>query len=157
MKNEARRVFLKASVSGAALGVMMSSGLLIPRISLGKSLTNAFESKELEVILKELYDTSSTEPSDSVSIIAPGIAENGTVVPVTVRSTLSNIKSISIIAEKNPRPLVAIYEMTNGMEGHLGTRIKLGKTQDVWAVVQSDGKLFTAKTQVKVTIGGCGG
>ncbi|MCB1874458.1 MAG: thiosulfate oxidation carrier protein SoxY, partial [Chromatiales bacterium] len=37
------------------------------------------------------------------------------------------------------------------------TRIKMGKTGDVVAVVKSGGKLYSARKSVKVTIGGCGG
>jgi sulfur-oxidizing protein SoxY len=33
----------------------------------------------------------------------------------------------------------------------------MGKTGNVLAVVKADGKLYSAKKQVKVTIGGCGG
>jgi sulfur-oxidizing protein SoxY len=33
----------------------------------------------------------------------------------------------------------------------------MGKTADVIAVVKANGKLYSAKKQVKVTIGGCGG
>ena len=37
-------------------------------------------------------------------------------------------------------------------------RIRLAQTQNIVAVAEmSDGKLFTAKQEVKVTIGGCGG
>jgi sulfur-oxidizing protein SoxY len=33
----------------------------------------------------------------------------------------------------------------------------MGKTANVIAVVKSGGKLYSAKKEVKVTIGGCGG
>jgi sulfur-oxidizing protein SoxY len=37
-------------------------------------------------------------------------------------------------------------------------RMRLAQTQTIVAVAEmSDGKLFTAKREVKVTIGGCGG
>jgi len=40
----------------------------------------------------------------------------------------------------------------------VGANIRLGETTDVRAVVeQSDGTLLTAKQEVKVTVGGCGG
>jgi len=42
-------------------------------------------------------------------------------------------------------------------EGYISMRIKMGKTSDVMAVVNSGGKLFEARKEVKVTIGGCGG
>ncbi|AKH21951.1 hypothetical protein AAY24_00275 [Sedimenticola thiotaurini] len=136
---------------------MVASGLLVPTISHGKSIANAFEFRTVDEVLNELFETTTTTPSDEVTVVAPDIAENGTVVPVTIRTKLANIQSITIIAEKNPYPLAASFQMSNQTAGHIATRIKLGKTQDVWAVVSADGKLFTGKKQVKVTVGGCGG
>ena len=37
----------------------------------------------------------------------------------------------------------------------IGTRVKMGKTSNVIAAVKSDGKVYTASKEVKVTIGGC--
>ena len=42
-------------------------------------------------------------------------------------------------------------------EPKIGTRIKMGKTSMVIAAVKSDGKIYSASKEVKVTIGGCGG
>ncbi len=39
----------------------------------------------------------------------------------------------------------------------MSTRIKMGKTSEVHAVVKAGGKLYSATKEVKVTIGGCGG
>jgi sulfur-oxidizing protein SoxY len=36
-------------------------------------------------------------------------------------------------------------------------RIKMGATGDVIAVVKAGGKMLSAKKEVKVTVGGCGG
>jgi sulfur-oxidizing protein SoxY len=90
-------------------------------------------------------------------LIAPDFAENGAVVPVTVSSTLSNVEAISIIASNNPSPLTSTYVLTSASVPFVSTRIKLGKTSNVMAVVKADGKLYSASKEVKVTIGGCGG
>ena len=42
-------------------------------------------------------------------------------------------------------------------EGYESTRIKMGKTSKVIAVVKAGGKVYSASKDVKVTIGGCGG
>ena len=157
MINDTRRKFLKVTVSGTAISALTISGLTLPSLVIAKSISKAFESDSLEKVLNELFESSKTIESDQISIIAPSIVENVSVVPVTIRSDLQNIQSISVIAEKNPNPLVANYEFDAGVAGHVSTRIKLGKTQDVWAVVKSNGNLYTAKTEVKVTVGGCGG
>ena len=38
-----------------------------------------------------------------------------------------------------------------------GGRVEVDATSDVTAVVKAGGKLYSAKKEVKVTIGGCGG
>jgi sulfur-oxidizing protein SoxY len=78
-------------------------------------------------------------------------------VPVTITTSIADAESISIIASNNPVPLVANFILGKGAAGFASTRIKMGKTGDVIAVVKAGGKLHSAKKEVKVTIGGCGG
>jgi len=99
----------------------------------------------------------STSPSDAIKIKAPDIAENGAVVPVTVSTTLADVTSISILASANPSPLAASFDLGAGAAGFVSTRIKMGKTGDIVAVVKSGGSLHSNRKGVKVTIGGCGG
>jgi len=94
--------------------------------------------------------------SKDIAITAPDIAENGAVVPIAVTSKIPNTQSISIVAEKNPFPLAATFDLSGGSEGYVSTRIKMGQTSNVHVVVKADGKLYTAVKEVKVTIGGCG-
>ena len=91
-----------------------------------------------------------------VVVKTPDIAENGAVVPVEVLTTLPNVESIAILAEKNPTPLIARYTLTD-FDGMLTTRIKMRESAKVRAIVKADGKLYTAAKEVKITIGGCGG
>jgi sulfur-oxidizing protein SoxY len=93
---------------------------------------------------------------ESKALTAPDIAENGALVPVAVTSRIPNTQQISIVAEKNPFPLAATFEIANGAEGYVRTDLKMGQTSDIWAVVKADGKFYVAKTEVKITVGGCG-
>jgi len=77
-------------------------------------------------------------------------------VPIAVTSKIPGTQQISIVAEKNPFPLAATFDVINGGEGYVSTRIKMGQTSDVWAVVKADGKFYAAKKEVKITVGGCG-
>jgi sulfur-oxidizing protein SoxY len=97
------------------------------------------------------------EASTDIKLSAPPIAENGAVVPVTIKTTISGAESIALIAPNNPVPLVANFILDKGAPGYAATRIKMGKTGDVVAIVKAGDKLFSAKKEVKVTIGGCGG
>jgi sulfur-oxidizing protein SoxY len=114
-----------------------------------------FESKAVGDALKSIGAANLIESKD-ISITAPDIAENGAVVPVAITSKIPNTQSIAIIAEKNPFPLAASFDIANGAEPYASVRIKLGETANVRAVVKADGKFYTAAKEVKVTVGGCG-
>lgn len=98
-----------------------------------------------------------------ITLKAPELAENGTVVPVAIKSANvpanTHIKEIAFYSANNTQCPIASYKLTPAMysEG-LGTRIKLAKTTDLYAVAQlDDGRLISGERKVKVTIGGCGG
>ena len=152
-----RRVFLKGTLASSAVAVAVGAGLLSPRKVLAAWPANAFEAKSIQEALKGSLGSDLTEPTDDIEIKAPEIAENGAVVPVTVSTKLANPESITIIAEGNQTPLAATFMLTPNTTGMVATRIKMGKTSNVIAVGRSGGKLYSARKELKVTIGGCGG
>lgn len=152
-----RRLFLKGSVAAGAVGVAVTAGLLTPQAVLAAWPEGAFTAKTVSDAEKALLGTDATTESADINVKAPDIAENGAVVPVTVETTIDGVESISIIASENPSPLVASFIMGEGAEGYCGTRIKMGKTGDVIALVKAGDTVYSAKKNVKVTIGGCGG
>lgn len=115
----------------------------------------AFEARTLADALKALGAADAAESKDVV-IKTPDIAEDGAIVPIEVTSRIANTRTIAILVDKNPFPLVASYDFANGAEGFVSTRIKMGETSRVRALVTAGGKLYTASRDVKVTIGGCG-
>lgn len=152
-----RRTLLKGSLGVSAIGVAVTAGLLTPGAVLASWPKAAFEAKDTNSALTDLLGSDATEASDKVKIKAPDIAENGAVVPVTVESDVEGAKSISIMAAGNGTPLVASFELGENAVPFVSTRIKMAKTADVVAVVQTDSGLLSAAKAVKVTIGGCGG
>jgi len=155
--NMKRRTFLKGSVAVGAVSAAVSAGLLTPRMVLAAWPSAAFEAKSVDGALDALMGSHQLEGSNKISIRAPDIAENGAVVPVSVTADIASVESISIIAEKNASPLTASFVLGAGTEAFVSTRIKMGKTSSVIAVVKADGKLYSTGKEVKVTIGGCGG
>jgi sulfur-oxidizing protein SoxY len=95
--------------------------------------------------------------SPGVTLTAPEIAENGNTVPVGVDAP--GAVSIMILAAGNPTPAVATFIFGELAGAHMAsTRIRLSKTQDVIAIAKMpDGSFVRASSEVKVTIGGCGG
>jgi len=57
----------------------------------------------------------------------------------------------------DPNTLAAVFEIPAGTEPAISTRVKMGQTSNVYAVVKADGKYYAASKEVKVTLGGCGG
>ena len=152
-----RRIFLKGSLATGAVGMAVSTGLLAPRMSFAAWSKAAFDATEVSAAMSALYGSSDAEGSDKIKIKAPDIAENGAVVPVSVKADIDGVESIALLAEGNGTPLVATFMMGAGALPDVSTRIKMGKTADVIAVVKAGGKLYQAQKEVKVTIGGCGG
>lgn len=146
-----RRLVLQGSLAFAALAVL-------PRVALAAAWPQkAFGSTAAGQAMIDLLGTDQTTVSDQITLEVPEIAENGAVVPVTISTTLDNVESISIVVNKNPRPLAATFEMRPGTLADISSRIKMGETSDVMAVVKTDAGVFSTSKQVKVTIGGCGG
>lgn len=148
-----RRTFLK--LSGGALSVAAVTLLPAGRAIAANRPENAFQSKAMADALKNLGATDMVESADIV-ITAPDIAENGAVVPIAVTSKIPNTESIAILAEKNPFPLAAAFSISSSMDAYVSTRVKLGQTSDIRAVIKAGGKYYTAIKEVKVTVGGCG-
>ena len=155
--NTNRRSFLKTSATAGAVSVAVGAGLLTPRAVLAAWPKNAFEAKDLNTALNAAMGSTALTESGDINLKAPDIAENGAVVPITVTSKIPGTESISILISNNATPLAANFNLSSNTEGFVSTRVKMGKTSDVVAVVKAGGKLYTSKKEVKVTIGGCGG
>ncbi len=151
--NMKRRVFLKGSMAAGTVGIAVTAGLLAPQAVLAAWDKKAFAAKTVS----DALGGGATTPSDDIKIKAPDIAENGAVVPVNVKSSIAGAESVTILAEKNGTPLVAKFMLGEGAMADVSTRIKMGKTGDVIAIVTAGGKMHAARKSVKVTIGGCGG
>ncbi len=116
----------------------------------------AFEQKSDADAIKSLYGKTA-EASDKVKLDAPEIAENGSVVPIAVSTTLADVTSIAFLVAENPNALVASYKIPAGTMPAIANRIKMARTSNVIVVVEAGGKLYSATKEVKVTVGGCGG
>ena len=116
-----------------------------------------FEASAAGDAVTAVFGSDEAEESADITIKAPDIAENGAVVPVSIKTSLPDVESIAILAEKNPSPLTAVFNLGKRTQPYVSTRIKIGKTSNVIAYVKAGGKLYSARKEVKVTSGGCGG
>jgi len=155
--NDLRRALLRGTGAASILTVAAAAGLLKPSQVLAAQWNKTgFEAKTAEDALKSINAVSPADSGDIV-IKAPDIAENGAVVPIEITSKIPNTQSIALVADKNPFPLVATFNLENGAQGYVHVRIKMGQSSNVRAVVNAGGKNYAATKEVKVTIGGCGG
>src|SRR4030095_12849536 len=125
-----RRLILKGA------GVLTLAGIGIAALDLGKAYAaandkypaEAFKQKSDADAIKALYGKTA-EPSDKVKLDAPEIAENGSVVPISVSTTLADVTSIAFLVSENPNVLIAKYNIPSGTMPAVANRIKMDKTR----------------------------
>lgn len=149
--NPTRRTVLKST---GAMATLLSLGIVTAEQAQAAGRAG-FDAKNLQDAIKALGG--SVSANDQVQIISPDIAENGAVVPVGAISKLPNTTEIYLLVEKNPVPMAAAFMIPAGTEPDVQTRLKMGQSTDVVAIVKADGKLYSATKETKVTLGGCGG
>ena len=97
-----------------------------------------------------------------VSLEIPRLADNGNSVPLKVRvdspmTAADHVASITILSDRNPRPVIATFRFGPGA-GHalVSTRVRLNGSQRVTAIARmSDGSLWSAEAPVEVTESAC--
>jgi len=151
---ETRQVGRRELIAMFGAGAVAAMGIgLTPR-------TAAADAKMVEDAIKKTVGDKKLQ-AGKITLDLPQIAENGNTVPISaeVEGDSGGVKSLHIWADKNPRPDVASFHFTpmNG-RAKISTRIRLAKTQNIVAVAEmTDGSVYMAKSEIKVTIGGCGG
>ena len=136
----------------AFLGLLLAKPLSV----LAAWNEQAFGAKTAPDALKGI-GASAAAPSKDIVIEAPQIAENGAVVPIEITSNVRGTTSILVLIDKNPFPLVAKFDFSEGALPFVKVNVKMGETSDVRVVAEAGGKHYVATKEIKVTIGGCGG
>ncbi|PKO85180.1 MAG: thiosulfate oxidation carrier protein SoxY [Betaproteobacteria bacterium HGW-Betaproteobacteria-12] len=154
--NKQRRTVLKTGSGAALLSLLAAAGIITPGLALADWNKAAFDAKSMADTLKAL---GIEQPADSkdVQLTGPDIAENGAVVPVGVTSAIAGTTMIAILIDKNPNALAASFTLPEGTEPNVQTRVKMGQTSNVYALVKAGNKYYMATKEIKVTLGGCGG
>lgn len=134
----------------------LAAAAIAPKLAFADEKTVAAE-------IKKLYGDKPMA-SGKIKLDVPEIAENGLVVPINVEiespmTEADYVKAVHVFAEGNPQPGVVSYQFSPACgKASAATRMRLAQTQDIICVAEmSNGALHTAKANIKVTIGGCGG
>ena len=103
--------------AGPRLNVV-AIGILLGAVGLALAAWNkdAFGAKNAADALKGIGFADAT-PSPDVLMEAPEIAENGAVVPIEITSRVAGTRSIAVVIDKNPFPLVAKFDFLEGAGG----------------------------------------
>jgi sulfur-oxidizing protein SoxY len=156
--NRKRRTLLKTGGSVTLLSLLGGAGMLASHAAQGQAWNKAaFDTHNLAETMKALGGDEPAQSKDIVFFQTPDIAENGAVVPVGISSNIPNTESIAILIEKNPNMLAASFDIPAGTDPTISTRVKMGQSSNIVALVKADGKYYVAAKEVKVTLGGCGG
>ncbi len=154
--NTARRMLLK----GAAAGALLTTGIATGLIGIKNAVAAAWpkdafaDHAPIDSVLQALHQQADATTDDRIQIEAPGTAEVGASVPITITANIPDIRSISLFSEKNAVPLVAHYEFFGEDQGYISTRIKMADTGLVTAVVKTGNGLYKAARSVTVPVGG---
>lgn len=154
--NHSRRKALTAGGGAGVLALLFAAGIVRPGDVLAQDYQAAFSIKTMPEAMRAL-GAQNAAVSEAIQIKAPEIAENGAVVPIAVESRLPGTESITLLIEKNPQPLTASFSIPAGTEPNISTRVKIGQSSDVYALVKAEGKFYVTKKEIKITLGGCGG
>jgi sulfur-oxidizing protein SoxY len=137
-----------------ATGVALALPLLGARAARG-------EEDALKALILKI--TGGVQPKQGrVKLEIARIADNGNAVPlkVSVESLMTDadfVKSIHVLSEKNPRPVIAGFFFTpRSGRAQVNTRIRLNGTQSLAAVATlSDGSFWVDTADILVTISAC--
>jgi sulfur-oxidizing protein SoxY len=165
----------------SALSLAFGSGLLTPAQVFGASRWGSdwngavYSARSLEAFVRAMQGDTTTpnEPrtvtrsergkvaglSEAVDgqllIDAPELAENGTNVPVTVRSNIPQTDFIALIADLNPYPVCVGFNVLPENDPSFSVRIKVAKSSNLVAVSRANDRFYYALRDITVMIGGC--
>ena len=153
--NLMRRVLLGRLGVAGTMAIAVTAGLLKPMKALAAEWNKAaFDATVLADALKGMGGVGATESKDII-INAPDNAENGAVVQLEATSKIPGTTSIVILIEKNPRPLLADFEFSNGAEPYVFLIAKMAESSRIRVLAKAGGKTYFASKQVNVTTSGC--
>lgn len=160
----ARMTLHKSTSSRRRVLKGIAGGMLLPSASSVFAQVPTTVRPPLEVLVPVLKEITGGAPvrESRVKLDIPRLAENGHLVPLTVMvdspmTAADHVRTLYLLSEKNPRPVIAKIGMSPGTgRAALTTRIRLAGAQYVVALAQmSDGTFWAASADVIVTETAC--
>jgi sulfur-oxidizing protein SoxY len=157
-----RTLTRRAWMGLAALGAAVAAWRPRPARAQGFLANLAPEEPIAETVKRLSGGRSIKDGASLITIDMPLIAEDGAAVPIAVEvkspmTPENHVKAIYILAEKNPRPLNVKVGLTPAAgQAYVATNLRLADSGPVRVVAEtSDGSLWVATREVRVTVAGC--
>jgi sulfur-oxidizing protein SoxY len=141
-------------LGGGVVALLFGCGLLTHRSAqaIGDELT--FGEMSIPDALRRLGAIAATP--EQIVLTAPDVAEDGTLVPVSIESRLPGTRAIYLVVDVNPDPVAARFNLPVGTDPFVSTRIKMAADGTVYAAVSdAQGRVHVTSREMKVTVGGC--
>jgi sulfur-oxidizing protein SoxY len=97
-----------------------------------------------------------------VQLDIPRLADNGNSVPLRIvvdnpMTAANHVKSLTLLSEKNPRPLMATFHLgPRAGRPELSTRVRVATSQRILVIAAlSDGSFWSGTAEVEVTESAC--
>ncbi len=139
--------------------LMAASGSLFMLSRAGRVLAEwpaeMFGADNSDDLLKRLTEGESISESNAVTLKVPSSVENPAIVPVSIECDLDGVKSISLLLASNRHPMVGTFRYGPGVAPVLSTRVKLEKSGDVIALVQTNDRYFLKRARVDIKAFAC--
>jgi sulfur-oxidizing protein SoxY len=126
-------------------------------LALAPALAHGQQNPQRDALLRELTGGSPVR-TGRVVVDTPPLADNGHSVPLRIvvdspMTATDHVRRIVVLAERNPRPLVATYFLgPHSGRAEISTRIRLADIQEVVAAAElSDGSWWMGGAHVIVT------
>ena len=156
-----RHALLSLSAGGAWRWLARALAAAAPAAGPGRRAPGAprpaFEARAMPELLEAL-GLAEPQPSDEVSLQAPELHEDGSVVPLAFACRAPGVRRLLLCIDRNPFLLSAIFEPGESVEPAFSTRVKMQETSRVQVLAQlRDGRVLSAAREVRITLGGCAG
>jgi len=139
-----RRVFLKYSTVAGVNTVALMHGVEC----WARWQSAQIEHGETDGVIQKLLKGEGAQVSEQIELKLPQKQTNAALVPVSVETSLLEVKAISILVDRPVEPLAASFSFPNGEVTRVATRLKLSQSSRVWALVNAGEQFFISNGSV---------
>lgn len=145
-----RRRFIKRllNIAVALLGI----GLV--RTSDANNVQDSI-TQPLEQKLAQLFNNQTLHNTHKIQLDLPQYADNNSIIPISISSSLKHAEEVYIFAEKNTDPFIGRFSLHPNLETYLNTEFTLQASGHIIVIIKAGEQYYQQRQAVKVTSIGC--